>query len=124
MTRYLKPRTLYLAGLGLAAALTVDLWRRFRRGSDDAAAAVVDFVEIDRVPVPESIADLDIRVGDDLTEIKGIGPTYAGRLKQAGILTYEDVANASPAFLHEVTKATGTRAGGDDWIKQAEALID
>jgi len=46
---------------------------RFRTGGDKAAAAV-----------------------EDLTELKGIGPTYAARLEEMSILTRSDLVAADP----------------------------
>ena len=60
---------------------------------------------------------------DDLTQIKGVGPTYAKRLHAAGILTFADVAAASPDRLREVTNATGKAADTESWIEQAAALV-
>ena len=57
---------------------------------------------------------------DDLTEIKGIGPVFAERLRQAGITTFADVAKASADQLREVTQATSV-ANPDEWIEQARA---
>jgi predicted flap endonuclease-1-like 5' DNA nuclease len=56
---------------------------------------------------------------DDLTEIKGIGPTFARRLIEAGITTFADVANASPDYLREVTHASAV-AHPEEWIADAQ----
>jgi predicted flap endonuclease-1-like 5' DNA nuclease len=56
---------------------------------------------------------------DDLTEIKGIGPTFARRLTEAGITTFADVANASPDYLREVTHAPAV-AHPEEWIADAQ----
>lgn len=61
-----------------------------------------------------------ILAADDLTEIKGIGPVFAERLRQAGITTFADVAKASADQLREVTHATSV-ANPDEWIEQAQA---
>ena len=44
MSKYLKPRTLYLAALGLAAMVTVDMVRRVRRQDFDMPESVSDTV--------------------------------------------------------------------------------
>jgi large subunit ribosomal protein L21 len=61
-----------------------------------------------------------VPAADDLTEIKGIGPVFAERLRQAGMTTFADVAKASAEQLREVTHATSV-ANPDEWIEQAKA---
>ena len=61
-----------------------------------------------------------VMAADDLTEIKGIGPVFAERLRQAGITTFADVAKASADQLRDVTHATSV-ANPDEWIEQARA---
>jgi polyhydroxyalkanoate synthase len=50
--------------------------------------------------------------------VDGIGPTYAGRLEEAGIETPADLAGRDPSLLAEVTDTTETRAR--DWLEQVE----
>jgi predicted flap endonuclease-1-like 5' DNA nuclease len=58
---------------------------------------------------------------DDLTAIAGIGPVFAGRLRDAGIRSFADVATAGSARLAEVTGAAETRAAG--WVVAASARV-
>ncbi|MEX2279801.1 MAG: helix-hairpin-helix domain-containing protein [Acidimicrobiia bacterium] len=58
---------------------------------------------------------------DDLTSITGIGPVFAGRLRDAGIMTYADVAGAGAAKLAEVTGTSEARAA--DWVAAASTLV-
>jgi len=54
---------------------------------------------------------------DDLTEIKGIGPVYAGRLVEAGIETFEGLGAAEATL---VAAAAGVSAEvADLWIERA-----
>ncbi len=57
--------------------------------------------------------------GDDLQQIKGIGPTYAGRLREAGIRTFAALATLSADHIREITRV---RADPSDWIQQATRL--
>ncbi len=58
---------------------------------------------------------------DDLTAINGIGPVFAGRLRDANFITFADIAAAEPARLAEVTGASETRVS--EWIVTASALV-
>jgi predicted flap endonuclease-1-like 5' DNA nuclease len=53
-------------------------------------------------------------------EIKGIGPTYAERLRAAGIDTVADLAGADPDAVAEAAETSETRVSG--WIERAQAL--
>jgi predicted flap endonuclease-1-like 5' DNA nuclease len=55
-----------------------------------------------------------------LQEIKGIGPTYAGRLEAAGIASVADLAAADAETVADAADATETRA--TDWIERAQAF--
>ncbi len=54
---------------------------------------------------------------DDLTEISGIGPVFAGRLRVAGIMTFAQLAEAGAARAAEVAQVPETRA--EPWIAEA-----
>jgi len=57
---------------------------------------------------------------DDLTIINGIGPATARRLNEAGIVSFRQLALASPEKLAEISGAT--RWDPADWIEQAGKL--
>lgn len=50
---------------------------------------------------------------DDLTEVKGIGPVFAGRLTEAGITSFAELAAASEEALTEILES---RLGSIDSI--------
>ncbi len=57
---------------------------------------------------------------DDLTQIVGIGPTYGGRLRAAGITTFAQLAEMDEAALGELIAAPDWRkVDYGDWIAQA-----
>lgn len=61
---------------------------------------------------------------DDLTKISGIGPTYAGRLYNAGVTTYAALAQLTPAQIKAIVAPgrTGNFIDAEAWIAQAQAL--
>jgi len=56
---------------------------------------------------------------DDLTEIVGIGPVFAGRLRVAGIMTFRQLAEAGAERAAEAAGVPASRAGS--WIDDARA---
>ncbi|MEF8812401.1 MAG: helix-hairpin-helix domain-containing protein [Halovenus sp.] len=56
--------------------------------------------------------------GDPVDEIKGIGPTYAERLGEAGISTVADLVAADAATVADAAQASESRA--TDWIERAQ----
>ena len=62
-----------------------------------------------------------IHVGDDLTQIAGIGPSYATRLRAAGIINFGQLAASDAATLDEIIGApTWRRLDYAGWIAQAK----
>lgn len=61
---------------------------------------------------------------DDLTKIRGIGPTYAGRLYAAGITTYAALAQLTPAEIKAIVAPgrAGNFIDASSWVAQAQAL--
>ena len=77
------------------------------------------------VPMADAtVEEADVTVGrpDELEAISGIGPATARRLNDAGIYTYEQLGNLSPGQLQEISGAN--RWDPNDWIKQANELVD
>jgi predicted flap endonuclease-1-like 5' DNA nuclease len=66
-----------------------------------------------------------LRPGQDrLTDIRGIGPVYAGRLYKAGIHTFAQLAAMTPAQIKELLDEPAWRLRSIDvesWIRQAAA---
>lgn len=58
--------------------------------------------------------------GDDLSEIKGIGPVYKARLADGGVTTFSTLARTDPARLAEIAEVGEETAAA--WVKQASTL--
>lgn len=86
------------------------------------AKVTVEIDEVEETAAPKS-AVADESKPDDLTIINGIGPTFAKRLTAAGITTYQDLAEASPAHIKEVAKLADWQANPEDWITAAQELV-
>jgi polyhydroxyalkanoate synthase len=85
---------------------------------DDAAVEIEDTTEEDggtdvETAVAEAVAD------GDLESVNGIGPAYAGRLREAGIDGLAALAAADPEAVAEAAEVPVSRA--EDWIDQAGA---
>lgn len=62
---------------------------------------------------------------DDLTCIKGIGARFAQILQEAGTTSFAELARRTPAELQAIVQAPEWRkVDYDDWISQAQALVD
>jgi len=57
---------------------------------------------------------------DDLEALDGVGPTYAGRLREAGIESVGDLAAADAAALADEADVSVNRL--EDWIEQARGM--
>ncbi|MFP4394977.1 MAG: DUF4332 domain-containing protein [Anaerolineales bacterium] len=91
-TLLLVPLALILRGMREARRM-----RRCRRA--DRARATIDLTHwLHEAPND----DAPPQSPDDLTRIKGIGPKMAAILRQAGILTYADLARAELTRLEEI----------------------
>lgn len=58
----------------------------------------------------------------ELVEIKGIGPTYATRLHDAGIADVTGLAEADPAVIADETGISETRLA--TWVERARAMAE
>lgn len=78
------------------------------------------------LPKLDVLADVQIPPEQNrLTEIEGIGPVYSGKLYDAGITTFRQLAEMTPADLNTLIGAPEWRARSIDtesWIKQAKHL--
>ena len=61
-------------------------------------------------------------IADDLTAISGIGPTFASRLMEAHITTYQQLAELSVDQVRDITHVADWQADPEDWIVQAKTF--
>jgi predicted flap endonuclease-1-like 5' DNA nuclease len=94
-----------------------DLWG-LDKGSEEARSDNINAEE----PTTANPSDSGA-ASDDLKLINGIGPTYEGRLKEAGILTYKDLAQQTPDNLKAITGLKSLQsAAPEKWIAEAQSL--
>ena len=60
--------------------------------------------------------------GDDLSQINGVGPVIVGKLHDAGITTFAQIAAWTDADVEEIEEKLSFkgRVGREDWIAQAK----
>jgi len=74
----------------------------------------------ERAAPPSPVAEA---APDDLTSIRGIGPGMRGRLNQAGIHTFAQIAQSTPEELRELLGDAGRLAKVEMWIEQAHDMV-
>lgn len=65
------------------------------------------------------------RHNDDLTEISGIGPVIAGKLRKLGYTRFEQIARLTPQDIERVNAQLNFkgRIEREQWVKQARGLV-
>ncbi|MFC6942452.1 class III poly(R)-hydroxyalkanoic acid synthase subunit PhaC [Salinirubellus sp. GCM10025818] len=79
------------------------------------AAAISEEIE-------EAIEDADLAAAVELEDVEGIGPTYAGRLREAGIEDVMSLATTEPETVAAAAEATRDQA--QDWVESARDLAE
>lgn len=126
-------KKIFYFGLGLASLLYENFDELARAGEtryNDLLSAdqpVEETVEIETVVSVEvdveAIDDGSDNTGnDDLTAINGIGPTFAKRLQDAGITTYQALAALSVEQIIDITHVANWQADPNEWIVEAKAM--
>ncbi|MFD1586578.1 class III poly(R)-hydroxyalkanoic acid synthase subunit PhaC [Halorientalis brevis] len=85
-------------------------------GDGSAGGDVIDAEETSQVDNADEQATLTGDGTADVESVDGIGPTYAERLRDAGIETTTDLAAADAATVAEVAEVSESRA--QDWLDQ------
>src|SRR5215213_726800 len=94
-------------------------------------AAIVEDIPANANVAPEQVEQFELLAAprgapDDLTKLNGVGPQLAGKLNDAGVFHYWQLAAMKPedaTKLDTELKLHG-RIDRDGWIGQARALID
>jgi predicted flap endonuclease-1-like 5' DNA nuclease len=132
-------RNLSALGLGLSISALVGwlLLRENKRVRELSAITVksrsrdTELDEVPAIPLPmEPIEERDpvasTSAEDDLTQIDGIGRTFADALHAIGIRRFEQLAKQTPddlaGRLAQHTTVTAQRIRNKDWIGQAQRL--
>jgi len=109
-------------GLSVSSSAHEQLWPKvgdwLAERSD--AEGIEEGAEVGETEDTETDEDEDGETagGTDVEEIDGIGPTYAGRLRETGIETVEDLRESSPEEIAEVAEVSEKRVR--DWLEKAE----
>lgn len=73
-----------------------------------------------RVSVDDAVEDVT-SPSDNLTDIKGVGPSYANRLRAAGIHSFAQLAALTTEELNALLRMDGKLVEG--WINQARVIV-
>ncbi len=79
--------------------------------ADDNPSSAVEAIQ-------EEAAEVVDAVDDDIEDVDGIGPTYAERLREAGIETAADLAGYEASEVADLADTTESRAA--QWLTQVE----
>lgn len=139
---YRAARNVILLGAGLVASAVVGwlLLKESKRGGLAERFLVRSRV---RQPAPEPLPEIKLPLdrlevrssaesattsGDDLTRIKDIGPRFAQALRDAGIISFAQLADMTPETLAErlapFVAVRPERIRNNDWIGQARRLAN
>lgn len=97
-------------------------------GGAASGVTVVRVPTPERAPVeerPAAAAPQAVGKGDRLQTINGIGPVYETKLKEAGVRTFAELAQQTPARVIEIIEPkTWQNIDASAWIAQAKTLAD
>ena len=116
-------------GLGLADLLYENFDELVAAGEErynklvGADQPIEETITIETVVSVEAVEDTEKDAGaDDLTKISGIGPTFARRLQEAGITTYQALASSTANQVKEITHVADWQGDPDEWIVAAKGM--
>ncbi len=96
--------------------LLIGIWIGYKLGNQRPSSASKPLS-----PAPPSSPVRPARAPDDLTEINGIGPSFAQALNAIDIHTFAQLVTQDPDTLAErlAVRVTADRIRRDGWIEQA-----
>lgn len=89
-----------------------------------AKAAKADAPKAEKAEKPAKAKNAAKSDGDDLSQISGVGPVIVGKLNDAGITTFAQIAAWTDADVEAIEEKLSFkgRVGREDWIAQAKEL--
>ncbi|MDH3663404.1 MAG: hypothetical protein OEU92_25885 [Alphaproteobacteria bacterium] len=91
-----------------------------------ATSASAPAAELPREAMPPNSAGVPASgPSDDLTRIKGIGPTLKDKLYGLGITSFQQIANFTPADIARVNEVLDFpgRIEREQWVEQAKSIV-
>ena len=113
-------RLLQLVLLAVVAKVGYDLVQKQRSIAPLPEGAPYEPAPMQRPDEPAIVPDAAPAVEDDLTKINGIGPVYAGRLRDVDIAGFVALASADTEALAEALDVSAAQVA--DWQAQAHEL--
>lgn len=124
--------------LGLVAGLIIGWvvewiidWQFWRSDADDAVSqerqlrTQLDQAQAEIAALKQQVAGNTPSASDNLEVINGIGPVYAQRLQDAGIVTLADLAAATPEQLHDAIGSEAWQtANTEAWVAAAQSKLN
>ena len=77
-----------------------------------------------KVEAPKVVAPKKSSKPDDLKKVEGIGPKIASTLNEAGIMTFQELANTSAEKISEIIAGVRGNHITTTWPKQAQMAAD
>lgn len=117
----------YFVAAFVLTAVVVSWWLWWQRRRQPWSAAAPQPAPKPPAPAPAATrptataatAEAVATGSDPLEQISGVGPTYARRLRAAGVKTFAQLASRTPEELREIVGAAAWQADPASWIQQA-----
>lgn len=117
----MKSKTIqfFWIGFTVAAIATAVIYWLLRNRREILTGPVI--VKKDIAPsVVKEADDPPATRADNLSIIKGVGPAFAQRFNEAGIYTFEQLAQTTPENIREIIGTS--RGDSNEWIEEARVL--